>query len=237
MSPTARALSFDLDGTLLDGRGNLEATRLACAEVASLAPGLNSDRLVFANAEAWRGYWPEVETAWALGELSSATVSRETWRRALQACGFDDETLVRLARETHLRHQQKALRLFDDAEQVLASLASRLPLCLVTNGAADTQRDALRLLGIADRFSAVVISAEIGVAKPDKAIFHEAAQRLGVPSESVWHVGDNLATDVGGARVAGLAAIWLNRSGKAQSEDPVPDYEIRSLSELPALLA
>src|SRR5687768_8485247 len=106
MPSTARALSFDLDGTLLDGRGNQEAIRLACAEITTAIPGLSADRLFEANAEAWRSYWPEVETKWALGAIDSASVSGETWRRALRACGSDDELVVRSARETHQRHQR-----------------------------------------------------------------------------------------------------------------------------------
>jgi len=237
MPPTARALSFDLDGTLLDGGGNQEALRLACAEIAAATDGLSEESLLAANSAAWQGYWPEVEARWALGAVDSATVSGETWRRALRVCGCEDESLVSLARDVHRRHQRAGLRLFDDVRDVLASLSARFPIALVTNGAADTQRDALRLLRIEDQFRAIVISAEVGAAKPDRAIFEHAQDRLGVARESVWHVGDNLATDVAGARNAGLTAVWLNRRGTVQREGPRPDYEIRSLSELKSLLA
>jgi FMN phosphatase YigB (HAD superfamily) len=69
-----------------------------------------------------------------------------------------------------------------------------------------------------------------------------------VPLAAAWHVGDSLASDVAGARMAGLGAgVWLNRNDAgrparqdadpATSADARPDYEITSLSELPALLA
>jgi putative hydrolase of the HAD superfamily len=106
----------------------------------------------------------------------------------------------------------------------------------MTNGASDTQRDALRTLGIEQIFSAVVISAEIGIAKPDPAIFAFAIDQLGVKPEHVWHVGDSLRSDAGGAKAAGLIAVWLNRGRLPRTEyEPLPDHEIRSLRELAGL--
>jgi len=64
------------------------------------------------------------------------------------------------------------------------------------------------------------------------------AQCTGLGPTDVCQVGDNLATDVGGAHNAGLgAAIWLNRSQAARdSRLRPPSHEIGSLSEPPALL-
>ncbi len=79
-------------------------------------------------------------------------------------------------------------------------------------------------------FRTVVISGEVGLRKPDSAIFALALRRLG-EREGVWHVGDNLATDVAGAKAAGLTGVWLNRTGALREKgDPEPDVEIRSLS-------
>jgi putative hydrolase of the HAD superfamily len=46
-------------------------------------------------------------------------------------------------------------------------------------------------------------------------------------------VGDNIHTDVAGAKGVGITAVWLNRDGASRPEGSVePDYEIASLSEL-----
>ncbi|GAA4636894.1 hypothetical protein GCM10023196_088480 [Actinoallomurus vinaceus] len=102
----------------------------------------------------------------------------------------------------------------------------------------DYDRAAWAATGLDRHFDLVVISAEVGVAKPDKAIFDLTIRRLGVEPGSVWHVGDNLTTDVAGARNARLGAgVWLNRAGAARgADDPAPGYEIASLRELPALV-
>lgn len=232
----ARGLSFDLDDTLIDGGANRQAIVRTCEEIGPRI-GLAAARLLQANGEAWERYWPGVESKWTLGLLDGEAVSLEAWRRTLLACGLDDPALAQLARQAHLRHGRLALRLHDDASPLLELLKPRYPLALITNGASDTQRSSLRILGIEDRFDAVVISGEVGVAKPDASVFRLAVDRLGLDPEDTWHVGDSLRSDVAGARAAGLTAVWLNRPAiPRQAGDPQPDHEIRSLGELPALL-
>jgi HAD superfamily hydrolase (TIGR01549 family) len=137
---------------------------------------------------------------------------------------------------THLRFQRESLRLFSDARALLDQAPTGISLALVTNGASDSQRAALRVLGIEQRFAAVIISGEIGVAKPDARPFGLALETLGVGPRQAWHVGDSLSTDVAGAKAAGLTAVWLNRDGLARVDsDPRPDAEIGSLAELDEL--
>ncbi len=233
-----RALFFDLDGTLLDGSGAAAALRRVCADIAAARPGLSAGRLLEANGEIWRVYWPEVEDTWTLGGLSGAALGLEAWRRTLQASGCDDEALAGLAMDAHIQHAREESRLFPDAEQLLSLLPASLPLALITNGASDTQRDKLNALGLVDRFAAVIISGEAGAAKPAAVVFRTALDILGCDPQSVWHVGDNLATDVAGANAAGITSVWLNRTGVDRADmDPKPGYEVGSLLDLMALLA
>ncbi len=136
-----------------------------------------------------------------------------------------------------LTTRARGRRLFDDARELLNLPKSHVSFALITNGASDTQRNTLRILGIGEKFDTVVISGEVGIAKPDPSIFGLALQKLGVEPESAWHVGDSLGTDVAGALGAGLVAVWLNRAGVNRKEgDPRPDYEIQSLKELTSLI-
>lgn len=125
----------------------------------------------------------------------------------------------------------------------LTALRGRVEgLALITNGPGDTQRH--KDCGYRGRpyVDAIIISGEVGVAKPESAIF-AAARRLGVPRDAAWHVGDSLANDVTGARNAGLgAAVWLNGTGRSTTPGgglPVssgPHWEITSLRDLVELL-
>ncbi len=208
-----------------------------CRDIASAHSDLEAARLLETNGEVWRRYWPTVAQSWTLGVVDGATISHEAWRRTLSACGCDDASLARTAKDTHWRHRRDTLRLYPDVHDVLPSLRRRHSIALVTNGASDTQRANLRVLGIERYFEAIVISGEVGVAKPDRRIFGMALRELGVEPENVWHIGDDLRTDVAGAHAAGLTAVWLNRSGRLWSEgDPEGNYEIRSLTALPGLL-
>ena len=230
----ARALCFDLDETLLDGSGLQESIVRTCEMIATRDAKLDAARLLKANAQVWQSYWEEVEKKWTLGALDTASLSLEAWRRTLCACGCNDESIVRLASQIQLQLGLEAHRLFDDVRELFNSAKrARVPLALITNGASDTQRSKLRVLGMEHWFDVVVISGEVGIAKPDASAFGLVLDKLPVERENVWHVGDSLTTDVAGAKSAGLTAVWINRSGRIRGEgDPEPDIEIRSLSSL-----
>jgi putative hydrolase of the HAD superfamily len=78
-------------------------------------------------------------------------------------------------------------------------------------------RPLLRRLRLMNFFDVVVVSGEVGFAKPSPAIFEIAAHRLGLPPNEILHVGDEPGSDVGGARDSGFHAVWLARHGRSKS--------------------
>ena len=102
------ALFFDPDGTLLDNGRFQESIVRTCREISARHRGLDETRLVEANSRVWKGYWPEVEDEWTLGALDGASVSLEAWRRTLRVCGCNDESIARLALQTHGRYGREA---------------------------------------------------------------------------------------------------------------------------------
>lgn len=69
-------------------------------------------------------------------------------------------------------------------------------------------------LGWGAYFVVVADSGRLGIEKPDPAIFAWTAERLGVPVESMIHVGDSWAADVEGALRAGMKAVWFRGKGE-----------------------
>ncbi|MEG4497334.1 HAD-IA family hydrolase [Microcoleus sp. F10-C6] len=69
----------------------------------------------------------------------------------------------------------------------------------------------LKALNLAEYFTSVTISTEVGAAKPDSQIFTAALQKHNCLAENVLHIGDSFKADYCGAKAAGLKAIWLNR--------------------------
>jgi FMN phosphatase YigB (HAD superfamily) len=106
---------------------------------------------------------------------------------------------------------------------------------IVTNGRTSQQRSkALRtgLAGVADAFC---VSEELGVRKPDRRIFEEAAQRCGVPLAG-WMVGDSAEADVAGGAAAGLRTVWLTRGREWDTKLPPPDAAVGTVAEAVAVL-
>ena len=228
-----RAILVDLDATLLDASGLPVALARTCAALALAEPSLDAERLLAANQAAWSDYWPSAEREWQLGRLPGAALTREVWRRALDTCGCSTESVAYLAAQTHDEYARHALRLYEDVAEFFRVLRGHVPLGLVSNGAADTQRQRLLWFDLEQHFDVIAISAELGFAKPDPAIFRFALDKLGVIEDDVWHVGDSLSSDVAGARAAGIRTVWLNRFGVSRRPgDPKPDLEISSLTQV-----
>ena len=246
------AVLLDLDGTVLDNSGLADAAAQACALVSGALGGVDPERLLAANTEAWAQVWHEVEDACWLGQMDGYAASREAWRRALEACGCNGAPAVELAFSQYRRLARGSFRLYPDVQGFLGYAAARgVSLGLVTNGPSDVQRDKIDALGISRHTRAVIISGEHGVAKPDPAIFHVALDALGVGPSVTWFVGDSLDHDIAGALSVGMTALWLNRSatpalgfgaggtlaGQRPAGSPiVPHAELGSMSQLSELL-
>jgi HAD superfamily hydrolase (TIGR01509 family) len=82
-------------------------------------------------------------------------------------------------------------------------------------------------LDVLRHFDAVVDSAKVGFEKPDRRIFEVALARFGVPPNRALHLGDFFATDVVGARAAGLRHALVDPYGHYEGRHPevprVPD--------------
>ena len=230
------ALFFDLDETLLDDERCWRiAVSLACRELRSRHPSIDSGALEQAylenSARIWTAFGSVPRTR--SGSSSARDLRLMVWSYVLDGFGASVAGLAEDAVDTYERHRRGNYVCFPEVLPVLQRLRGRLPIAVITNGPGDGQREKLDLTGLMPLFDFIVASADIGVSKPDAAIFQFALDKLGVAPEHVWHVGDNLHVDVAGARNAGLTAVWLNRNGAARSpEHPEPHVEIRSLTEL-----
>jgi FMN phosphatase YigB (HAD superfamily) len=103
----------------------------------------------------------------------------------------------------------------------------------MTNGFADVQHARIRRLGLEGVFDHVIISEEVGVAKPDPGVFDIAFERMGNPDKArVLMVGDSLSSDIVGGFHYGIDTCWFNPDGLANLTGNIPTYEIRHIHEL-----
>lgn len=98
----------------------------------------------------------------------------------------------------------------EGAHAVLAGLRSAGIRVAVVSNWDVSLRDHLADLGLAPLLDLVVLSGEVGIAKPDPAIYRVACGRLGLPPAAVAHVGDHPRNDVDAARAAGLPAVLVD---------------------------
>ena len=117
---------------------------------------------------------------------------------------------------------------FEDAFPVLDSLKKKYKLAAITNGDSKQQRLKVKKTNLEHYFQEVIVSGEVGFAKPGTKIFEIACEKLNVkPSECVM-IGDKFKVDVEGGLQAGMHAIWANR----KNEDIDYKFQIKELSEL-----
>ena len=87
------------------------------------------------------------------------------------------------------------------------------------------------------RFDAVLSSEKARAYKPLPSPFEQVMEVLGVGPQEAVYVGDTMYDDVLGAKNVGMRAVWVSRDGaEADHRYPRPDYQVRSLRELPGIL-
>ncbi|MDM2963382.1 pyrimidine 5'-nucleotidase [Citrobacter sp. CK201] len=123
------------------------------------------------------------------------------------------------------------------AVSLVNALHGKVKMGIITNGFTSLQQIRLERTGLRDRFDLLVISEEVGVAKPDPRIFDYALEQAGSPDRSrVLMVGDTAESDILGGINAGLSTCWLNAHHREQPAGIEPTWTVASLSELEQLL-
>ena len=219
---------FDADGTLFD---------YDAAEAAALRGAFECCELPFETrigarySEINAAIWREFE----LGEIHQDELKTLRFDRLFEEVGLRCEAAVFSGHYLQILGRQTTL--LAGAEEFLRSLPGGLRLLLITNGLAEVQVPRFAESSIRDCFSEIVISGEIGLAKPDPAIFDFAFERIGRPArDRVLMIGDNLGSDILGGVNYGIDTCWYNPAGQTNGHQVEPTFEIRELDEILDLL-
>jgi putative hydrolase of the HAD superfamily len=207
-----RALLFDLDRTLVDRDGSAEKFFAAQA-----------DRHLSAPMRA------EFVTRLLLLDNHGYGDKKTMYRTLAGEFGIDP-AIATIMEDEFRADFGEAMRPFADTLTVLARLHARgWPMGIVTNGTVRVQKSKITSTGMDVYMSVIVISEAEGIKKPAGEIFLRAAMRLGVAANEIAFVGDNLAADVEGSRMAGMVPVWF---AAHDPEATFPGVKVRSLSEL-----
>ncbi|WP_369262525.1 HAD family hydrolase [Streptomyces sp. R35] len=228
-----RAVVWDVDDTLFD---------YTAADRAGMREHLAAEGLLdgYETVEQALTRWREVTDAqWArfsAGETDWQGQRRDRVRAFLGEPLSDADADAWFDR--YVAHYEAAWSLFPDVLPALDALVATHRHAVLSNSSLLVQDRKLRVLGVHDRFEAVLCAAELGVSKPAAEAFHAACEALGLPPHQVAYVGDHPEIDGRGAADAGLLSVWIDRGGAHPVTDggPAGPRRISSLAELPAIL-
>jgi 2-haloacid dehalogenase len=217
-----RACVFDAYGTLFD----YASAAAGCRDVL----GDKFDRLT----ALWRD--KQLQYTW-LRTLSDRhvdfwQVTGDALDFALETLGIEDASLRERLMSLYLR-----LEAFPEVADTLHRLkAAGLKTAVLSNGSPGMLRAAVEHAKIGDLLDLVLSVEEVGVYKTHPNVYHLAVSRLGIERTAISFQSSN-AWDAYAASAFGMRVVWCNRYGQRRERLPgVPDREIRTLAELPALV-
>ncbi len=108
-------------------------------------------------------------------------------------------------------------RLDTDLVDAIRALRPRYKTGLLSNAWGDLRQVLTERWKVADAFDDMVISAEVGIAKPDPRIYNLALERLGVPAGEAVFV-DDFVENIEAARTLGLQTVHFRTPEQARDE-------------------
>jgi len=222
--PRYRWLIFDADGTLFDFR---------LGETTALQQTTRKHDVTY-SSDLHDAYSVISADLWGLferGEISLKYLRVERFERLftelridLEPERFNLDFMEALGQQTQL---------LPGAEATVRHLSLRFRLLLATNGIAVVQRPRFARSSIRRYFEDIVISDEIGIAKPQTGFMEEAFSKMGDPPKSeVLMIGDSLSSDIAGGANFGIDTCWFNPDGLALDGSPKPTFTIADLAEI-----
>jgi YjjG family noncanonical pyrimidine nucleotidase len=221
-------LLFDLDHTLIDG----DASEAAAFDYTLRRAGADDP------ADYLEPYVEINTVLWAAVERGEITPN-----------DLRSERFAQLIAATDLQADPQAMGddfvygmgangdLYPGTIETLDTLDRMATLALVTNGIGDVQRARIARLDLDPYFDAIVISGEVGVAKPGAEIFDLTFDKLGHPDKATTlMIGDSLSSDMAGGINYGIATCWYTATTTAAPGIPI-DHRITALDELRPIVA
>ena len=222
-----RWLIFDADNTLFDF--DLAQTVALEQTFAMLGHGFEAEHhALYANVNT------ELWEAFERGELPQDAIKESRFERLSERTGWDFDTAK--VSSSYLTNLSKGQFLLDGALTLVKHLSQHHKLIIMTNGLKEVQRPRFESSPVSAYMQDILVSDELGVAKPSAGIFDIAFERMGSPLRSeVLMIGDSLSSDIRGGVNYGLNTCWFNPGGKENRSGLEPTYEVASLDEIASL--
>lgn len=223
---------FDLDDTLFDLRYSIQS---GLAVLQKEFPSLQQKTLAEMHQE-YLHLINELHPLVLRGAISLSEARIERLRRFFVLNGEQVSAPdLAVAAESYHQGYLIARRPAPGVVPLLHALRASACIGIVTNNLVAEQTSKVQACGLEQLIDTLVASEEVGVAKPDPAIFQAALDRLGGTLQHAVMVGDSWQTDVLGAHQTGIRAVWFNRYD-LPCPDPALATEISAFEPLSAVL-
>lgn len=222
-------LLCDADNTIFDfTKAEENAFAIACAHA-----GIDgAERLLPVYADINSAMWKLLE----LGGITQSVLRVRRFELFLTAIGRTDID-ARDMGDTFADTLGRQSVPLPGAVEAVARWSRVLPVVIVTNGISKVQHGRMEGSEVRHFISGMVISEEVGAAKPDPRMLELAMEKAGVTDRRrVLMLGDSLSSDIAAAANAGVDACWFNPRGARNAKGLPVRYEIRSLDEVDAIL-
>ena len=219
---------IDLDDTLFDFH---KAEAIALSEMlghfgVSITPEL-SERYSVIN----KSQWELLEKK----EKTRDEVLLDRFKIFFSEIGKDID--AKKAREIYEYRLGSGHFFIEGAEELLKSLFPKYDLYLASNGTEAVQVRRIASSGISKYFKEIFISQAVGFDKPSKEYFDACFSKIkDFCREETVIIGDSVSSDILGGKNAGIITCLFNPREKENKTDIIPDFEIKSLAQIPALL-
>lgn len=216
---------WDVDGTLLDFT---YSQRYAITKCFRTIGREITEEQIKRYSQINDDYWKRLE----LGEIT-----KEQLLTGRFATLFEEYEIRNVDLEDFMREYQEALgsvfSYIDDSLTICRALQGKVYQYVITNGVTSTQRNKLKLSGLAETMNALFISEQIGTPKPGREFFDYCLEHIEEKDKArILIVGDSLSSDIKGGVLAGIPTCWYRPEGTANPTPYRPDYEISDLHML-----
>jgi len=222
-----KVLFFDLDRTLWDYRSNSEQTLKDL--VKKYAPQLieKFDEFLTIFYDVNESLWMEYRN----GRLSKEKLSTQRFIDSFKQLGFDAEPFAEELSVDYITESPNKTRLFPQTIETLEYLKNAgYRMYLLTNGFVEVQKVKIKDSKLEPFFERMITSEEAGYQKPHEKIFEFALTIVKAEKADCLMIGDDLESDIEGARNFGIDTVFFNPAGLIHANTPT--FEIRKLGEL-----
>ncbi|MDW3196229.1 MAG: YjjG family noncanonical pyrimidine nucleotidase [Cytophagales bacterium] len=221
-----KTIFFDLDHTLWDYDTNARETLFEIYDDFRLDRGFSSAE------EFFQTYLVHNEKLWHLynhGKIGRDDIRERRFYQVISDVGLDDKKMAEQMSDQFMEVCPHKTAVMPGTYEIMEHLKPVYQMGIITNGFSDTQAIKMAKTGLDKYFEIMVTSESAKARKPSAEIFNTALTEARAQAAHVVMIGDNRATDIGGALTLGWKTIWYT---KEEEEAPENCWKVKHLEEI-----